>query len=80
MYSPCLSVGCSAIVRRCSQQWRSQGWAWQGLGPPKCLLCTPTEIKKRSIYSNRPINYSNKAVSRPGGALAPLTVSSYPSF
>ena len=27
-------------------QWRSQGWAWMGSCPPKCLLCHTTEIKK----------------------------------
>ena len=25
-------------------KWRSQGQAWQGTGPPKCLLCLPLKI------------------------------------
>ena len=38
--------------------------AWQGPGPPKCLLCPTTQFAKRSRYSNRTVKYSIKAVSK----------------
>ena len=53
-----------------SKQRRSQRQAWEGPGPPKCLLCLALNWNsKRSWYSNKTVKYSVFTI----GFLAHLT-------
>ena len=58
------------------KQWRSQGWAWTGTCPPKCLLCHVPEIEKDR---DTLIEQSNILIKQSAGQVVPcqLTESGY---